>query len=59
MTGPRGWRRDLALARRFAPYLRPYLGRFAFALAVLPALTACELARPWILKEVVDHQLGY
>lgn len=57
MSGKRSRARDLELVRRFAPYLRPHLGSFALALGVLPFLTACELARPWILKEVVDRHL--
>jgi len=45
-------------AARIAPYLRPFRGRLAMALALVFALSAAEILKPWPLKVVVDSALG-
>jgi ATP-binding cassette subfamily B protein/subfamily B ATP-binding cassette protein MsbA len=46
------------LTRRILPYVRPYLGAFAFSLVLVLALSAVELVKPWPLKLIVDNVLG-
>jgi len=38
-------------------YLRPYRGRFAFAVAQVLGLAALEILKPWPLKVVIDYAL--
>ncbi len=44
--------------RKLVGYLRPYRVPFAFALAQVGLMSACELLKPWPLKIVVDNVLG-
>jgi ATP-binding cassette, subfamily B, bacterial len=44
--------------RKLVGYLRPYRVPFAFALAQVGVMSACELLKPWPLKIVVDNVLG-
>lgn len=48
---------DFGLLRRLWPFLRPYAGSFMGALALMPLLTMADLARPYLLKRVVDDVL--
>ena len=44
--------------RKLVGYLWPYRVPFAFALAQVGLMSACELLKPWPLKIVVDNVLG-
>ena len=45
------------MIRTVAHYLRPHRLNFAFALAQVVVISACELLKPWPLKLVVDNVL--
>jgi ATP-binding cassette subfamily B protein len=46
------------MLRKLLPYLRPYRGRVAWALAQVFLITGFELLKPWPLQVVIDHVLG-
>jgi ATP-binding cassette subfamily B protein/subfamily B ATP-binding cassette protein MsbA len=43
---------------KLLPYLRPYRGRFAWALAQVFLIAGFELLKPWPLQVVIDNVLG-
>ena len=45
-------------AWKFLPYLRPYRGRFAWALIQVFLIAGFDLLKPWPLQLVIDHVLG-
>jgi ATP-binding cassette, subfamily B, bacterial len=45
-------------AWKFLPYLRPYRGRFAWALLQVFLIAGFDLLKPWPLQLVIDHVLG-
>jgi len=45
-------------AWQFLPYLRPYRGRFAWALIQVFLIAGFDLLKPWPLQLVIDHVLG-
>ena len=45
-------------AWKFLPYLRPYRGRFAWALIQVFLIAGFDLLKPWPLQLVNDHVLG-
>ena len=47
-----------AFAWKFLPYLRPYRGRFAWALFQVFLIAGFDLLKPWPLQLVIDHVLG-
>jgi ATP-binding cassette, subfamily B, bacterial len=47
-----------AFAWKFLPYLRPYRGRFAWALVQVFLIAGFDLLKPWPLQLVIDHVLG-
>src|SRR6516164_4656825 len=47
-----------AFAWKFLPYLRPYRGRFAWALLQVFLIAGFDLLKPWPLQLVIDHVLG-
>ena len=47
-----------AFAWKFLPYLRPYRGRFAWALIQVFLIAGFDLLKPWPLQVVIDHVLG-
>jgi ATP-binding cassette subfamily B protein/subfamily B ATP-binding cassette protein MsbA len=47
-----------SLAWKFLPYLRPYRGRFAWALAQVFLMAGFDLLKPRPLQYVIDHVLG-
>ncbi len=53
-TGPAATR-DLAMVRTMWQFVRPYRAEFFLALAMLPAISACLLVQPWIVKQVIDR----
>lgn len=48
----------LGLVGKLLPFLRPYAGLVALALAQVLIMTGFELLKPWPLKVVIDHVLG-
>src|SRR5690242_17153750 len=50
MTTRYGW--------KLLPYLRPYRGRFLWALAQVFVIAGFELLKPWPLQVVIDDVLG-
>src|SRR5271156_4044009 len=46
------------MLKKLLPYLRPYRGPVAWALAQVFLITAFELLKPWPLPVVVDNVLG-
>lgn len=48
----------LGLVGKLLPFLRPYAGLVALALAQILIMTGFELLKPWPLKVVIDHVLG-
>ncbi len=46
---------NVALYRRFLPFLRPYRGRLVVALLATLARPALNAAKVWLLKVVIDH----
>jgi ATP-binding cassette subfamily B multidrug efflux pump len=49
--------RDLTLARRFWPFLRPDAWAMAVALALTPAAAALNLVQPFLLKRAIDNHI--
>jgi ATP-binding cassette, subfamily B, bacterial len=47
-----------AFAWKFLPYLRPYRGRFAWALVQVFLIAGFDLLKPWPLQLVIDHVLS-
>lgn len=47
--------RDLSMMRTMWTFLRPYGRLFAVALGLLPLISACLLAQPWIIKQAIDE----
>lgn len=47
----------MTLARQVLSYLKPYRGKFAFAMAQVVVLNALEILKPWPLKIVIDYVL--
>ncbi len=45
-------------AWKFLPYLRPYRGRFVWALIQVLLIAGFDLLKPWPLQLVIDHVLG-
>ncbi len=43
---------------KFLPFVRPYWGRVAWAVAQVFLITGFELMKPWPLKVVIDNVLG-
>lgn len=52
------WRRGLAIARRFAPDLRPHAWMLALVGIVTLAGVGAELLRPWPIQWIVDQALA-
>lgn len=51
---------DLRLLRRLLAYARPFAGVMALGMALSLAITAANLARPYLFKVAIDeHLLGY
>lgn len=48
---------DRRLVLRLWPYFRPHAARMTMALAMLPVLAALDLAKPYLLKIVIDEHL--
>lgn len=48
---------DLSLLSRIFPYMRPQLFLFGLALFVVLALTALDLAIPWVTQQAVDRYI--
>jgi ATP-binding cassette, subfamily B, bacterial len=46
------------MLRKLLPYLRPYRGPVAWALAQVFLITGFELLKPWPLQVVIDNVLG-
>jgi ATP-binding cassette, subfamily B, bacterial len=46
------------MLKKLLPYLRPYRGQVAWALAQVFLITAFELLKPWPLQVVIDNVLG-
>src|SRR5271170_169747 len=46
------------MLKKLLPYLRPYRGPVAWALAQVFLITAFELLKPWPLQVVIDNVLG-
>jgi ATP-binding cassette, subfamily B, bacterial len=46
------------MLKQLLPYLRPYRGRVAWALAQVFVITGFELSKPWPLQVVIDNVLG-
>ncbi|GBD14199.1 putative ABC transporter ATP-binding protein [bacterium HR25] len=46
---------DHTVVRRFLPYLRPYRGRLALALAAVLASAGASYAQPWLVGRAVDR----
>lgn len=55
--GARFWSPDLALYRRFLPFLRPYRGRLMAALLATLARPVLNTAKVWLLKVLIDNVL--
>ncbi len=47
----------MTLVRQVLSYLKPYRGKFAFAIAQVVVLNALEILKPWPLKIVIDYVL--
>ncbi len=54
VTRAPGARGGLAVIAALLPYLRPYLGRIALALALIVAAKLANLSVPIVLKQIVD-----
>lgn len=50
--------RDLTMLRTMWGFVRPYRRDFFIALAMLPLISACLLAQPWIVKNVIDGYIS-
>lgn len=50
-------RRDLALLRRLAPYMRPHLLLFGAAVVLMPVAAFSGLFQPWLIKRAIDATL--
>lgn len=50
-------RRDLALLRRLAPYMRPHLLLFGAAVVLMPVAAFSGLFQPWLVKRAIDATL--
>ena len=46
------------MLKKLLPYLRPYRGQVAWALAQVFLITGFELLKPWPLQVVIDNVLG-
>jgi ATP-binding cassette subfamily B protein len=61
--GPRdeqrlGATRDLRLLASLWRFVRPYRGLFLLSLLLLPAVSACLLVQPWIVRNVIDNYIS-
>jgi len=50
--------RDLAMARAMWRFLAPHRHLFFLSMILLPAISACVLAQPWIIKHAIDAYIG-
>ena len=50
-------RRDLALLRRLAPYMRPHMALFVAAVLLMPVAAFSGLFQPWLVKRAIDATL--
>jgi ATP-binding cassette subfamily B multidrug efflux pump len=48
---------DVAMLRIMWGFVRPYRAQFFLSLGMLPAISACLLAQPWIVKNVIDDYI--
>jgi len=46
--------RDLAMVRAMWRFLAPHRRLFFLSMGLLPAISACVLAQPWIIKHAID-----
>ena len=53
-----GATRDLQMILGLWKFIRPYRGLFFIAMALLPAISACLLAQPWIVKKAIDGHIA-
>jgi ATP-binding cassette subfamily B protein len=53
-----GSTRDIELVRQLWKYIHPYRRLFALSMALLPAVSACMLAQPYIVKRAIDDYIS-
>ena len=53
-----GRTRDIEIVRGLWCFVRPYRGLFAVAMALLPAISVCMLAQPYIVKLAIDDYIA-
>jgi ATP-binding cassette subfamily B multidrug efflux pump len=49
--------RDLAMLRGMWRFVAPYKGLFFLSLALLPLVSVCLLAQPWIIMQAIDRAI--
>ena len=49
---------DLRVLARLWRFIRPYRGLFFAALALLPMVSVCMLAQPYVIKLAIDHYVA-
>lgn len=50
--------RDLAMVRSMWRFLAPHRHLFFLSMGLLPAISACVLAQPWIIKQAIDGYIA-
>jgi ATP-binding cassette subfamily B multidrug efflux pump len=53
-----GATRDVQIIRGLWRFIRPYKGIFFVSMALLPAVSACLLAQPYIVKRAIDGHIA-
>ena len=53
-----GRTRDLELVAHLWKYIRPYKALFAVSMLLLPAVSACMLTQPYIVKRAIDDYIS-
>lgn len=56
--GHLGRTRDAQIVARLWRFIRPYRGLFCLAIGLLPAVSACLVAQPYIIKRVIDDHIA-
>ena len=53
-----GATRDLQIIAGLWKFIRPYRGTFFLSMALLPIISACLLAQPYVVKRVIDDYIA-